>query len=90
MSSNYGRNLRLSVFGQSHGAMIGAVIDGLPVGEEINIDELQQFVDRRSPGRDEYSTSRKEPDRVEITSGSVSYTHLDVYKRQVYQRLYLL
>lgn len=69
MSSNYGRNLRLSVFGQSHGAMIGAVIDGLPVGEEINIDELQQFVERRSPGRDEYSTSRKEPDMVEIVSG---------------------
>lgn len=69
MSSSYGKNLRISIFGQSHGQMIGAVIDGLPVGEEIDLSALQKFVDRRSPGRDEYSTARQERDRVEIVSG---------------------
>lgn len=69
MSSNFGKNVHLSIFGQSHGTMIGAVIDGLPVGEEIDLDALQRFMERRAPGRDEYATARREADRIEIVSG---------------------
>jgi len=69
MSSDLGKNIRLSVFGQSHGQMIGAVIDGLPCGVEIDTEALQQFVDRRAPGRAAHSTARRESDKINIVSG---------------------
>ena len=47
MSSEFGKILRVSVFGQSHGTAIGVNIDGLPAGEEIDLEELQRFLDRR-------------------------------------------
>lgn len=50
MSSEFGRTLRVGVFGQSHGAAIGVTIDGLPAGERIDLAELQAFLDRRKPG----------------------------------------
>ena len=49
MSSEFGKILRVSVFGQSHGTAIGVLMDGLPAGEEIDLDELQAFLDRRPP-----------------------------------------
>ena len=49
MSSEFGRTLRVGVFGQSHGAAIGVTIDGLPAGERIDLAELQAFLDRRKP-----------------------------------------
>lgn len=69
MSSEFGKNLRVSVFGQSHGAAVGVMIDGLPAGERVDMDELQAFLDRRRPGKDALSTARRETDVPELLSG---------------------
>lgn len=69
MSSSWGNQIKLSIFGESHGAAIGAVIDGLPGGEPINLDELLVFMDRRRPGQNRFSTPRKESDHPHILSG---------------------
>lgn len=71
MSSTFAGNLRISIFGQSHSSGIGCVIDGLPAGEEIDLQALQAFLDRRAPGRNDYSTPRREADMPEILSGLV-------------------
>lgn len=69
MSSEFGHLLKISVFGQSHGKAIGVVVDGLPAGEAIDLDELQAFLDRRKPGKDRLSTARKESDAPTFLSG---------------------
>lgn len=69
MSSEFGKLIRVSVFGQSHGRAIGVNIDGLPAGEPIDLEELQRFLDRRRPGAGPLSTARKEADAPEILSG---------------------
>ena len=69
MSSSFGKLLKISVFGQSHGAAIGVVIDGLPAGEAIDLEELQAFLDRRKPGKSPLSTARQEADTPEFLSG---------------------
>ena len=69
MSSEFGNLLHVSVFGQSHGKAIGVVVDGLPAGEEIDLEELQRFLDRRRPGTGPLSTARKETDLPEFLSG---------------------
>lgn len=69
MGSVFGNTLRCSVFGESHGPGIGAVIDGLPPGEAIDSDELAQFMDRRAPGQNKLTTQRREPDKVQFLSG---------------------
>ena len=69
MSSEFGRTLRVGVFGQSHGAAIGVTVDGLPAGERIDLAELQAFLDRRKPGKSPLSTARKEADAPEFLSG---------------------
>lgn len=69
MSSEFGHLLKISVFGQSHGRAIGAVVDGLPAGEAIDLDELQAFLDRRKPGKNRLSTARKEADAPTFLSG---------------------
>ncbi|MEL4105692.1 chorismate synthase [Oscillospiraceae bacterium WX1] len=71
MASVYGQNIKISIFGQSHGAAIGVVIDGLPAGEKLDLDALDLFLSRRAPGNNSYSTQRKELDRPEILSGLV-------------------
>lgn len=71
MSSTYGENLKLSIFGQSHGAAIGMTLDGIPAGLPIDEEELQLFLNRRAPGKSEHATSRKEADRPEFLSGIV-------------------
>jgi len=68
MSSTYGKNFHLSVFGQSHSAAIGVVIDGLPAGIPIDTDALRAFMARRAPGG-RFATARKEADEFEILSG---------------------
>jgi len=62
-------NISLSIFGESHGAGIGVVIDNLPAGEAIDLDEIQQFLNRRAPGNSDTATARKEGDIPEILSG---------------------
>lgn len=69
MSSTYGECLKLSIFGQSHGAAIGMVLDGIPAGLPVDTNALQAFLSRRAPGNGEYATPRKEADQVEFLSG---------------------
>jgi chorismate synthase len=64
-----GENIKLSIFGESHGAAIGVVIDGLPAGEPLDFEEIGAQMSRRAPGRDKTSTQRKESDTPEILSG---------------------
>ncbi len=69
MSSEFGKILRVSVFGQSHGKAIGVLMDGLPAGEAIDLEELYAFLDRRRPGKSPLSTARKETDTPVFLSG---------------------
>lgn len=62
-------NLSVSVFGESHGPAIGVVIDNLPAGEPISVDEIYGFISRRAPKKDGTSTFRNEKDIPEIISG---------------------
>ena len=71
MSSTYGENLKLSIFGQSHGPAIGMTLDGIPAGLPIDFNKLQAFLNLRAPGQNDLSTPRKEEDRPEFLSGVV-------------------
>ena len=68
MSSEFGKTLHISIFGESHGAAIGVVIDGLPAGEAIDRDALLRFMARRCPGGD-LATGRREKDVPKFFSG---------------------
>lgn len=72
MSSTYGENIKLSIFGQSHGAAIGMTLDGIPAGLPVNMETLQQFLNRRAPGQHDFATPRKESDIPEFLSGIVN------------------
>ncbi len=75
MSNTYGENLKLSIFGQSHGPAVGMTLDGIPAGLPMDPDRLQAFLNRRAPGRSEYTTPRREKDIPEFLSGvSDGYT----------------
>lgn len=69
MSHIFGKNVTLSLFGESHGEGIGAVVGGLPCGEEIDLEGVQCQLSRRAPGGNVLGTSRKETDHVEVMSG---------------------
>ena len=69
MSSTYGENLKLSIFGQSHGAAIGMTLDGIPAGLPVDLEKLQEFLNRRAPGQNDWSTPRREEDRPEFLGG---------------------
>ena len=71
MSSSFGTILKVSVFGQSHSAAIGAVVDGLPSGETIDMARVAAFMRRRAPGNAAFATTRNEPDEVKVLSGLV-------------------
>lgn len=71
MSSSYGKNLKLSIFGQSHGPTIGMTLEGIPAGLIVDFEELQSFLNRRAPGQNEWSTPRKEEDKPEFLAGIV-------------------
>lgn len=64
-----GKRIRLSIFGQSHAEAIGMTLDGLPAGMAVDPDLLQRFLDRRAPGRSEWSTARREEDIPEFLCG---------------------
>lgn len=69
MSGVWGNNIKVSIFGESHGNAIGINIDGLPSGFEIDMDKILLEMERRAPGKNQLSTSRKEADLPEILSG---------------------
>lgn len=71
MSSTYGENIHMTIFGQSHSPAIGVTLEGIPAGEELDFEKLQQFLSRRAPGKNDYSTPRKEADLPEFLSGVV-------------------
>ena len=64
-----GKILTLTTFGESHGPAMGGVLDGMPAGVDIDLDQLQRFVDRRRTGQTAGSSQRDEKDRVELLSG---------------------
>lgn len=69
MSSIWNHNISISIFGESHGAGIGVVIDNIPPGEQLNIEEIHHFMARRAPKKDGTSTQRSEKDIPQIMSG---------------------
>jgi chorismate synthase len=69
MSSSYGENIEVTIFGQSHSSGIGMTLQGVPAGEELDLEELSKFLARRAPGRNEYSSPRREPDEPEFLCG---------------------
>lgn len=69
MSGTWGRNLKLSIFGESHGLAIGMVVDGLPPNIPIDLEAVQFDLSRRAPGNDPTATKRKESDRIKVVSG---------------------
>ena len=64
-----GEIIRVTTFGESHGSAVGAVLDGIAPGIDIDADFIQKELDRRRPGQSDVSTSRDEKDQVEILSG---------------------
>ena len=70
MSGNiYGTLFRLATYGESHGPAIGGVIDGCPAGIKLDLEAIQNDLDRRKPGQSAIVTQRKEPDEVRFYSG---------------------
>ena len=67
--NTFGSLFRLTTFGESHGAAIGGVIDGMPAGIEVDMDFIQSELARRKPGQSALTTARKEDDAVELLSG---------------------
>ena len=69
MFNSFGNIFRLTTFGESHGPGVGGVIDGFPAGITIDMDFIQQELNRRRPGQSQLTTSRQEADKVEFLSG---------------------
>ncbi|AKM09038.1 chorismate synthase [Croceicoccus naphthovorans] len=70
MSFNtFGRALRFTTWGESHGPALGAVVDGCPPGIALTETDIQPFLDARKPGTSRFTTQRREPDEVRILSG---------------------
>lgn len=67
--NQWGERFRVSIFGESHGAGIGIVIDGIPSGTKLDLDKIAFRMERRAPGRNTLSTQRREADEVKILSG---------------------
>ncbi len=70
MSHNtFGHLFRVTTWGESHGPALGAVVDGCPPGVTLDASMIQQWLDRRKPGQNKYTTQRREADEVRILSG---------------------
>ncbi|WP_394971822.1 chorismate synthase [uncultured Croceitalea sp.] len=67
--NSFGTLFRLTTFGESHGSALGGVLDGCPAGIDLDLDAIQNELNRRKPGQSAIVTQRKEPDAVEIYSG---------------------
>ena len=69
MSSNFGKHLKIHIFGQSHGEGLGVVVDGLPSGEALDMEQVALFLARRRAGHYACSTKRTESDMPKVLSG---------------------
>lgn len=67
--NTFGKLFTLTTFGESHGAAVGGLVDGMPAGIPIDTDFIQHELERRRPGQSRITTDRKEADRVELLSG---------------------
>ena len=67
--NTFGRVLRMTTWGESHGPALGAVLDGCPPGLALSEADIQPFLDARRPGTSKFTTQRREPDEVKILSG---------------------
>ena len=67
--SSFGRLLRLTSWGESHGPAIGGVLDGVPPRLPLSESDIQPWLDKRRPGQSRFTTQRREPDQVQIMSG---------------------
>jgi chorismate synthase len=70
VSNSFGRLLRVTTWGESHGPAIGAVVDGCPPGLPLSESDIQPWLDRRRPGASRFTSQRREPDQVRILSGT--------------------
>ncbi len=68
--NTFGKLFTVTSFGESHGVALGCVVDGCPPGLALDEEDLQRDLDRRAPGRNRYTTQRREPDAVRILSGT--------------------
>ncbi|MDN5200586.1 chorismate synthase [Fulvivirgaceae bacterium BMA10] len=69
MGNSYGKRLRITTFGESHGKAIGVIVDGCPAGLALDENFIQSELDRRKPGQSKITTQRKEKDEMQILSG---------------------
>ncbi|MEK6555343.1 MAG: chorismate synthase, partial [Bdellovibrionota bacterium] len=67
--NTFGKIFTVTTFGESHGSVIGAVVDGCPAGLKIDTEFIQLQLDRRKPGQSHLTTARTEADQVKIVSG---------------------
>jgi chorismate synthase len=67
--NSFGKLFKLTTFGESHGIAIGGILDGCPAGLKLDLDKIQEALDKRKPGQSAIVTQRKESDKVEFLSG---------------------
>ena len=76
MSSSFGKIFRVSTFGESHGGAVGVILDGCPPRLNLNIEQIQNELNRRRPGQSSITTPRNEEDKLEVLSGLKGNTTL--------------
>lgn len=87
MRKTFGQNISLDIYGGSHDEKIGMILRGIPAGEVIDLDSLYAFMARRAPGRDRFSTSRREDDEPVFLSGlDGNVTNGDVIEAVIYNK----
>ena len=69
VDNSLGTIFKITSFGESHGELIGIIIEGPPAGIELDLDYIQKQLDMRKPGQSSITTSRKEEDKAKILSG---------------------
>jgi chorismate synthase len=67
--NSFGQRFRFTTFGESHGVALGCIVDGVPAGIKIDLDFIQNEMNKRKPGQNETQTARNEADKIEILSG---------------------
>lgn len=68
--NTFGKLFKVTTFGESHGKALGCIVDGCPARFPLTEADIQPFLDKRRPGQSQYTTQRREPDRVQILSGT--------------------